>query len=69
MTNCQELAVKLTNSQLIKLKSAAKNKTETILRLNKKDAILTNPCFCVVGYAFCILYFCCTLFQAIFSFN
>ena len=37
MTNCQELVVKLTNTQLIKLKSAAKNKTETILRLNKKN--------------------------------
>ena len=37
MTNCQELAVKLTNSLLIKLKYAAKNKTETILRLNKKN--------------------------------
>ena len=35
MANRQEARVKLTNTQLNKLKSAAKNKTETILRLNK----------------------------------
>ena len=29
--------VKLTNTQLSKLKLAAKNKTETILRINKKN--------------------------------
>ena len=37
MANYQEARVKLTNTQLIRLKSAAKNKTETILRLNKKN--------------------------------
>ena len=36
MTNYQEARVKLTNTQLKKLKSAAKNKAGTILRLNKK---------------------------------
>ena len=33
----QEVTVKLTNTQLSKLKSAAKNKTGTTLRLNKKN--------------------------------
>ena len=37
MANYQEASVKLTNTQLNKLKSAAKNKTETILRLNKNN--------------------------------
>ena len=37
MTNYQEVRVKLTNTQLNKLKSAAKNKTRTILRLIKKN--------------------------------
>ena len=32
MANYQEVRIKLTNSQLHKLKSAAKNKTGTILR-------------------------------------
>ena len=36
MANYQESRVKLTNTQLNKLKSAAKNKTGTILRLKKK---------------------------------
>ena len=36
MPNYQETRVKLTNTRLNKLKSTAKNKTETILRLNKK---------------------------------
>ena len=36
MTNYQEVRVKITNTQLHELKSAAKNKTGTILRLNKK---------------------------------
>ena len=35
MANYQEVRVKLTNTQLNKLKSAAKNRTGTILRLNK----------------------------------
>ena len=35
MTNYQEARAKLTNTQLNKLKSAAKNKTGTILRINK----------------------------------
>ena len=37
MTNYQEATVKVTNAQLNKLKSAAKNKTETILGINKKN--------------------------------
>ena len=37
MANNQEARVKLTNTQLSKLKSAAKNKAGTILRLNKKN--------------------------------
>ena len=37
MVKYQEARVKLTNIQLNKLKSAAKNKTGTILRLNKKN--------------------------------
>ena len=37
MANYQKARVKLTNTQLNKLKSAAKNKTGTILRLNKKN--------------------------------
>ena len=36
MTNYQEAIVKLTNTQLNKLKSATKIKTQTILKLNKK---------------------------------
>ena len=37
MANYHEARVKLTNTQLNKLKSSAKNKTGTILRLNKKN--------------------------------
>ena len=37
MANCQETRVKLTNTKLNKLNYAAKNKTRTILRLNKKN--------------------------------
>ena len=37
MANHQEARVKLTNTQLHKLKSTAKNKTGTMLRLNKKN--------------------------------
>ena len=37
MVNYQEVKVNLTNTQLNKLKSAAKNKTETILRVNMKS--------------------------------
>ena len=37
MTNYQEARVKLTNIQLNKLRSAVKNKTRTILRINKKN--------------------------------
>ena len=37
MANYQEARVKLTNAQLNTLKYAAKNKTVTILRLNKKN--------------------------------
>ena len=37
MANYQEVRVKFSNTQLSKLKSAAKSKKETILRLNKKN--------------------------------
>ena len=37
MTNYQEARVKLTDTKLNKLKSAAKNKRGTILRMNKKN--------------------------------
>ena len=37
MANYQEARVKLTNTQLNKLKSAAKNRKGTIIRLNKKN--------------------------------
>ena len=37
MKNFQEARVKLTNTQLNKLKSAARNKTGIILILNKKN--------------------------------
>ena len=37
MANCQEARVKLTNTQLSKLKSTGKNKTGTILRISKKN--------------------------------
>ena len=37
MTNYQEARVKLRNAQVNKSKSAANNKTGTILRLNKKN--------------------------------
>ena len=37
MSNCQEARVKLRNTQLDKLKSAAKNKTRTTLIINKKN--------------------------------
>ena len=37
MASYEEAKVKLTNTQLNKLKSAAKNKTGKILRVNKKN--------------------------------
>ena len=37
MANYQEARVKLTNTQLNKLKSATRNRTVTILRSNKKN--------------------------------
>ena len=37
MANYQKARVKLTNTQLSKLNSAAKKKTRTMLRLNKKN--------------------------------
>ena len=37
IANCQEVRVKLTNTQLTKLKSAAKSKTRTMLKLTKKN--------------------------------
>ena len=37
MTHYEEVRIKLTNTQLNKLKSAAKNKTGTTLKINKKN--------------------------------
>ena len=37
MANYEEITVKLTNTQLNKLRFAVKNKTETILRITKKN--------------------------------
>ena len=42
MANYQEATVKLTNTQLNNLKSAAKNKAGTMLRLNKKTLKMKN---------------------------
>ena len=42
MANYQEARFKLTNTQLSKLKSVAKNRTGTILRLNKKTLKMKN---------------------------
>ena len=42
MANYQEARVKLTNTQLNKLKSTAKNKIEVILRINKKNLKMKN---------------------------
>ena len=52
MENYQEARVKLTNTQLNKLRSAGKNKTGTILRLNKKnfeDKELSRELFLTTG--------------------
>ena len=52
MANYQEARVKLTNTQLNKLKSAAKNMTGTILRLCKKnfeDEELPHELFLTTG--------------------
>ena len=48
MANCQEARVKVTNTQLNKLRSAAKKKTGKILTMNKKnfeDEILPDELF------------------------
>ena len=46
MANYQKVRVKITNTQLSKVKSAAKNKTGTILRLKKiKDEELQHELF------------------------
>ena len=37
MVNYEEITVKLTNTQLNKLRFTVKNKTETILRITKKN--------------------------------
>ena len=42
MVNYQEARVKLTNTQLNKLKSAANNKLGTILRVHKKTLKIKN---------------------------
>ena len=52
MANYQEARVQLTNTQLNKLKFPAKNKTGTILRLNKKnfeDEELPHELFLLTG--------------------
>ena len=53
MANHQEASVKLTNTQLKKVKSAAKNTTGTKLRLNKKnfeDEELPHELFLTIRY-------------------
>ena len=47
MVNYEDARVKLTNTQLNKLKSAVKNKTGTILRLDEKFFKMTN---CHINY-------------------
>ena len=42
MTNYQEVRVKLTNTQVNKLKPAAKKKTGTTLTINKKTFKMKN---------------------------
>ena len=44
MGNHQEARVKLTNTQLNKLKSAGKNKTRKILRRNEKKSLEKKNC-------------------------
>ena len=47
MANYHEARLKLSNTQLIKLTSEAKNKTGTISRLNKKRLKIKN---CQINY-------------------
>ena len=47
MTNYQKARVKLTNTQLNKLKSAAKNYTGTIVRIMNKTLMMKN---CYMNY-------------------
>ena len=47
MENYQEVRVKLTNTQLKKLKTAAKNKTGAILRITRKILKMKN---CDINY-------------------
>ena len=42
MASYQEARAKLTNTQLNKLKSAAKNKKRTILKMNQKKIHMNN---------------------------
>ena len=42
MANYRETTVKLTNTKLSKLKSAAKNKTGTTLKITKKNSIVSS---------------------------
>ena len=52
MAKYQEVRIKLTNTQLSKLKCAPKNKTGTILRINKKspeDKELSHELFLTTG--------------------
>ena len=44
MVNYQEARVKLTNTQLNKLKSAVRNKTGTILRISKMITLKMKNC-------------------------
>ena len=52
MAHYQDARVKVTSTQLNKLKSAVKNKTRTILRINKKkfqEEELTHDLFLTIG--------------------
>ena len=52
MAHYQDARVKVTSTQLNKLKSAVKNKTKTILRINKKkfqEEELTHDLFLTIG--------------------
>ena len=47
----------------------AYNVFRTFKRLIQKEGMLTDPCFYVFGDVLRVLYFYCTHFQAIFSFD
>ena len=49
MTNYEEVRVNLTNSQLCKLKSTAKNKTGATLRITKKYLLRWGIASCIIS--------------------